>query len=304
MNDMLTAPREQDRSANTPHPAKRSHVRCAPRRSEKLAARPPVDLRLTIDKSVIPLLHAALQKDLRRPAHPLISGEAALHEEVSDFSECLLGGTLSAACDRIDSLRLAGRSLECIFLKLLAPTACHLRDLWSNDLCGFADVVFALCNLQSILRHYAQDFCAEAQALDSGSRILVVTPSSDGIDGMTPMFGLMLLSQFFRRDGWDAVIERDLACDHFRQTTGEWFDLVEVLAANDGQLDEIASGIRKIRRGSPNPALGIIVCGQIFSERPDYIALVGADLMASDPLTSLTQARSLVTRRAQNRRLS
>ncbi len=310
MTDMLTALREHGHSDLKPRrssPGVRS--RSAPRPIVDIL--PAINLLPTIDRNVIPLLHAALQKDLRRPQHPLISGEAALREEVSDFSERMIGGTLEGACDRIDALRVAGRSLESIYLKLLAPAACHLRDLWSNDFCGFADLTFALCNMQGVLRRYAQDFYAEATCSESGSRVLVVTPSGDDMDVLTPMFGLMLMSQFFRRDGWDASIERDLTCGHFRQTAGEWFDMVEVLAGNDRQLDEIASGIRTIRRGSPNPSIGVIVCGQIFSERPDYIGLVGADLMASDPLSSLSQAKtflaqtkSFVTRQTQTRRLA
>lgn len=320
MTDMLTALREHGLS--DPKPRRLSsgaRARASRHRVETplvVDIMPAIDLLPTVDKNVIPLLHAALQKDLQRPQHPLISGQAALQEEVSDFSERMLSGTLEDACDHVDSLRVAGRSLESIYLKLLAPTACLLRDLWSNDFCGFADVTFALCNLQGVLRRYAQDFYAEAASPESGSRVLVVTPSGDGMDVLTPMFGLMLMSQFFRRDGWDASIERDLTCGRFRQTAGEWFDLVEVLAANDRQLDEIASGIRAIRRGSPNPSIGIIVCGKVFSDRPDYIGLVGADLMAADPLSSLSQARafqaqsgglrtkSLVARQTNIRRLA
>jgi hypothetical protein len=280
-------------------PSASRRQRAAERRCElQVSVDPPIaiDLFPTVDRNVIPLLHAALQKNLRRPQHPLIRGEVALHEDVADLADRMIGGRLEDAFDRIDALRVSGRSLESIYLKLLAPTACHLRDLWSKDYCGFADLTFALCNLQGVLRRYARDFQAEATSADNGSRVLVVTPSGDGADIMTPVFGLMLMSQFFRRDGWDASIERDLTCGHFRETAGEWFDMVEVLAANDGQLDEIASGIRTIRRGSPNPSIGVIVCGQIFSERPDYIGLVGADLMASDPLSSLSQAKSFLSR--------
>ena len=297
MTEMLTALREHGLSDLEARPSPwKSRARTSVRR---------VDLMPTVERTVIPRLHAALQKDLRRPRHPLISAETTHREDVSDFAELLLGGVLERVCTRVDALRVAGWSLESIYLKLLAPTACHLRDLWSDDLCGFADVTFALCNLQSVLLRYAPDFYAEATNPDSGSRVLIVTPSANGTDLLTPMFGLMLMSQFFRREGWDASIERDLTCDGFRQTVGEWFDLVEVLAASDRQLDEIASGIRRIRRGSPNPAIGIVVCGQIFNDKPEYIRLVGADLVATDPLSSLSQAKSFVmTRQTKIRCLS
>lgn len=262
------------------------------------------DLHSTVVQSVIPRLHAALQKDLQRPLHHLISAKVSLRDEVVEFAEHLLSGEQDAACDRVDSLRRRGCSLESIYLELLVPTARHLRELWSDDCCGFADVTFALANLQGILRRYATDFLGEATTREYGARVLLVAPSGDGIDALTPMFGLVLTSQFFRRGGWETAIERDLNCDAFGRTVHEWFDLVEVLAANDSQLDDIASGIRRIRRGSPNRSLGVIVCGKIFSDRPDYIRLVGADLMASDPLSSLSEADSFVMRRAPPPRLS
>ena len=79
----------------------------------------------------------------------------------------------------------------------------------------------------------------------------------------------------FRREGWDARAERDIKGGSFRDTVlNEWFDLVEVLATSDHDLDAIASGIRLIRRGSPNPSVGVIACGRVFSRdtsrtRPD-----------------------------------
>jgi hypothetical protein len=255
-----------------------------------------VDLLETVERRVIPRLHASFKKTLREPAHPLIPVDATHRLDVPEFADLMLGGTVEGACARIDLSRAAGRSLESIYLHLLAPTASHLRDLWSDDLCGFADVTFAFCALQSVIRHYAPAFCAEAMRPANGSRILLLGPSGANDEVLAPLVGLMILSQFFRREGWDTAVDHDLTSERFRQTIGEWFDMVEVVAVNDRQLDAIAAGIRAIRRGSPNPSLGIVVCGQVFCDRPEYIGLVGADLMASDPLTSVSQATAFSKR--------
>ena len=113
------------------------------------------------------------------------------------------------------------------------------------------------------------------------------------------------MSEFFRREGWDARAERDMKSDAFRDTiVSEWFDLVEVLATSDRDLDSIASGIRLIRRGSPNPQVGVIACGHVFLEHPELVRMVGADRSASDPLSSLSQAKHLVGQGAKRRLLS
>ena len=284
--------------------------------SDRRAARAPVaryarsatshiNLMPAVRSQIIPRLHAALQESLQKPRHPLVAGGNHLSNEISAFADRSLASDDQGIRDRVDALRVEGRSLESIYLDVLAPTACHLRDLWSDDLCGLADVTLALCTLQAVLRHYASDFYAEASSKDTGLRALLVSPSQKQADVGLPTFGLLLMSEFFRREGWDAWAERDLSSESFRGAVlGEWFDLVEVLATSDKQLDEISSGIRALRRGSPNPSIGVIVCGQVFIDHPEFVRLVGADLMAADPLSSLSQAKDYITRTTQRKRLS
>ena len=274
-----------------------------------------LDLIPTVQMQVIPRLHAALRNSLPASrqgwtndcaAKGVVVDENRSRESaIGAFAERLLACDIAGVHDQIDALRREGSSLESIYLNLLAPAASRLRDLWSDDFCGLADVTLALCSLQGILRHYATAFYAEVSARDSGLRALLVAPSDKRSDIALPTFGLLLMADFFRREGWDAWVERDLSGAAFRgAVVGEWFDLVEVLATSDAQLDEISSGIRAIRRRSPNPAIGIIVCGQVFIDHPEFVRLVGADLMASDPLSSLAQAKNYVTRQAQRQRLS
>ena len=270
-----------------------------------------INLIPTIQSQVIPRLHAALQNSLHVSRHSLMQGSGLAtgnqiaDNEIATIADRLLASDQKAVHDRVDALRTEGRSLESIYLNIFAPAACRLRDLWSDDFCGIADVTLALCTLQGILRHYATDFYAEVATLETGMRALLVSPSEKRSHIALPTFGLLLMSEFFRREGWDAWIERDLTSGSFRgAVVGEWFDLVEVLATSDEQLDEITSGIRAIRRGSPNPAIGVIVCGQVFIDHPEFVRLVGADLMAADPLSSLCQARNYITRQAQRKRLS
>jgi hypothetical protein len=235
-----------------------------------------------------------MRRSLQGPAHHLIYQSKA-STEVADFADLMRSNDLGGACDRIDALRSEGRSLESIYLDVLAPAASHLRDLWSDDFCGFADVTLALCNLQAILRLLATDFLADAT--ETGQRTLLVAPQpSDDIDVGLPVFGLMLMAQFFRRDGWEARIECDMTRVAARGALSrEWFDLVEIMTQSDKDLDRVAAGIRAIRRDSPNRSIGVIVCGQVFADHPEFVRLVGADLMATDPLSSLAQAKALRT---------
>lgn len=184
----------------------------------------------------------------------------------------------------------AGLSYERLFLDLFGAAAVHVHEMQDRDVFGMAEGALAYATLASIMRAHAPAFQAEAAALETGRRALLAAPllRHDGLS----MFGLLLLSEFFKRDGWDSWVERDFSGGAVRNLVlKEWFDLVEVIVASDQELDMVSTGIRAIRRNSRNHAVSVMVCGEIFDRHPELVRAVGADLGACDPLTSLSQAK-------------
>ena len=267
-----------------------------------------VDLRDTVLRSVVPKLRQALQGSLTQGRDPLLADQgqgATLDAHVNCLTDRLLADDLDGVCTRIDAIHALGRPVERIYLELLVPTAARLAHLLSEDLCGSAEVTIAFCNLQSVLRRYAPDFYGEGSKPESGLRALLASPRTSGDGAGLQVFGLLLASEFFRREGWDAWTERSLTTASFKDAVlTQWFDMIEVLATSDDDLDDIAAGIKLIRRGAPNRAVGVVACGPVFNEHPELVRLVGADHSASDPLASLTFARNFVARQLQHRRLS
>lgn len=268
----------------------------------KRASAAALSLKDIVEQQVVPRLYDAHRSGVRRnDLHPAASQltlpvNSALGDEVTALGDRLLVNDHAGACDRIEALRIEGRSLECLYLDLLTPTASYLRRLWSEDVCGFAEITLALLNLQAVLRRFAPAFRAERQMPENGLRTLLASPKRVGADVTAAMFGLMMISEFFRRGGWEAWIEPDLSVAAFDDTVRhQWFDVVELLVSNDGQLDGIASSIRTIRRGSANRSVGVIVCGQVFVDHPEFVRMVGADLTSSEPRTSLIQANRFVS---------
>ncbi len=251
---------------------------------------PEIDLRASVVRHVIPRLHSALRADLAMPAS-LPHGPARANpiDEVRSFASRMLAGDVDGACQRIRRLRAAGQNLECILLNVLAPTAYHLRDLWSDDSCGLADVTLALRTLQTVLRRQASPFGADG--VETGRRALLVAPTPAlELDVGLPFFSATLVALFYRRGGWQARIEGGLSAALTATVTGEWFDIVEILMPHGEPLDVVASIIRTVRRISPNPSVGVIVCDPHRTTRPDLAQLVGADAAAHDPVSSLAQA--------------
>jgi hypothetical protein len=249
----------------------------------------------TIENKVIPSLVIAHARPQDIRAGVALARGDAVSNDAAALAEQMLAGDTGAAHDRIDVLRAGGRSLESIFLQLLTPAAVHLRELWSNDLCGFADATLALWRLQQLLRQYSMDFRAEGERRETGRRALLAPTPREKHDLSYAMFCLVLMSEFFRRDGWEAWVESDPTSREFAQVIREqWFDVVEFLVSGDKQLDALAARIRMIRRVSPNRSIGIMVHGQVFIEHPELVLLVGADVSASDPSQGALQAQRLI----------
>jgi methanogenic corrinoid protein MtbC1 len=80
----------------------------------------------------------------------------------------------------------------------------------------------------------------------------------------------------------------------------EWFTLVGLSLSCDSRLDELASDIAIIRRVSRNHNIGVMVGGTILIDHPEWVASVGADLMAVDGRQAPAKALEFVTSTAAN----
>jgi methanogenic corrinoid protein MtbC1 len=180
--------------------------------------------------------------------------------------------------------------MEALYLELLAPAARHLGELWTADLCGFAEVTVGLCRLHQVLRELSPAFQNEGGRRAHGRRALLVP-----VPGDQHTFGLVMVAEFFRRAGWDVwsgpPASRGELVGIVRR---EWFAVVGFSASCDTRLEALASGIHAVRRASRNPAVGVLVGGPVFVEHPELATLIGADATAVDGRQATLQAESLL----------
>jgi MerR family transcriptional regulator, light-induced transcriptional regulator len=253
-----------------------------------------------IEAKIIPSLVLAHRAEPVRAVIPADRQRTPQSTEIIALAEKALAADVPALCAEIETLRLEGRSLETIYAELLAPAASYLRMLWHDDLCGFAEVTLALWRLQQVLREFSLAFQGEAERLDKGRRALLVPAPREKHDLSFVMFGLAMMSQFLRRDGWDAWIEPDATTSQFADIVrSQWFDVVEFLVSGDKQLDALAAAIRQLRRDSPNRSVGVMVCGQVFIEHPELVLLLGADSTAADARQGVLRADGLMRLKAE-----
>jgi len=247
-----------------------------------------------IEFEIVPRLVLAHQTQSRPQGPSAATAGLDYANEVKAFSDLLLGRSMDSAGAHIQSLRQQGVPLEAIYLKLLSPTARYLKYQWLEDERDFADVTLGLWRLQQLLREFSVAFRTESQRA-SGLRVLLAPGPSEPLDLGYLMFGLVLLGEFFRRDGWDAWIEPATEARQLAATIHtEWFDVVEFMVSGEKRLDELAATIKMVRKSSLNQSVGVLVCGQMFVEHPELVLLVGGDMPAADPRDAANQAQNLV----------
>ncbi len=263
------------------------------------AAGSTVTLERAMEFEIVPRLVLARRNHDRAnaaQARPGVPTPARLDspDEVKAFAELVLAPSEDAAAARVQSLLSAGVPLERIYLTLLHPAARYLKYQWLEDERDFADVTLGLWRLQQLLRTFSAAFRNEHQRA-SGLRALLAPGPSEPHDLGYLMFGLVLLGEFFRRDGWDAFVEPSPAFRELSDTIhNEWFDVVEFMVSGRKRLDELAATIKTIRKASLNQSVGVLVCGQLFVEHPELVLLVGGDMIAADPKDAAKDAQQLV----------
>jgi len=180
--------------------------------------------------------------------------------------------------------------MEAIYLDLLGPTARRLGDFWSDDQVSFADVTIALGKLQQVVRELSLHGPVDEGAASNG-RAALFAPAP----GEQHTFGIVIIEEMFRRSGWRTWTELS---GEVAEITGavhaHRFDIFGMTASSDDRLDQIAPMIMSIRRASRNRDISVIVGGLLFLERPELVAKIGADAMASDASEAVLTAEVAV----------
>jgi methanogenic corrinoid protein MtbC1 len=215
-------------------------------------------------------------------------------EDVAKFARLILKRDTSDAFAFIEKLRARGVTAEVIYLDLLAPSARHLGDLWVADYCDFTEVTIGLGRLQQIMHELSYHFQRNATNLSHNRRVLLLPAP-----GEQHSFGLLMVSEFFRRSGWDVWSSpRSSDADVQELVQGQGFPLVGFSVSCERHLEDLARTISVVRKHSRNPDVAVMVGGPLVAGYPDMVSHVGADATATDARQAAARARKLLDRQA------
>ena len=250
-------------SINAPEPAMRgAEVRVAAK--ERMAR-----LARALESDVIPRLVQAHRVPASRV--PLASAPDAV--EIDALVALLTAGTDARIAEMVSALRSRGVSVESLYLDFFAAAARRLGEMWNEDLCEFPTVTVALGRLQRLLRELSPAFGIEVGHPANGRRALFAQPRDE-----QHSFGLSMVAEFFRRDGWDVLGGVGGAvADIAAKVREEWVDIIGLSIGVEARLPWLRDSIRDARAATRNPDMRVIVGGPIFSLHPQWAAEVGAD---------------------------
>jgi len=244
----------------------------------------------TIEHEIVPRLMMTHKIAVRGADIRDLNAFSISQQEIEHFAAMAVTQGFGISYAYIDSLRDRDARLQDIFLKLLSPAAQYLGRLWEQDLCDFIDVTIGLGVLQQLVRALsAESGFTSLQAAGSRSVLLSASP------GEQHTFGIMIVSEFFHRAGWNVTtLNANAGAEIVRAVRAERFDVVGLSASSDGYGEATGSIIKDIRKLSRNKTISIMVGGYAFQSNPGLITQVGANVSALNGREALHNASKLL----------
>lgn len=248
--------------------------------------RHPMDLTAVVECEIIPRLMLAHTSDVEQAAPRGAGGGQIGPHVVNAFARLALDADTDRMVGFVVELMATERSLQAVYLDLLAPAARRLGEMWSDDEVAYCDVTIALGRLQHLIRLLG--WKAPTDTLSPPSRQTVLfapAPSEQHI------FGLIMVEDHFRRAGWRTWLETQADSDSVTQIVAQhWFDVVGFSLSNASMARRLAALIRHARATSKNRDVFIMVGGYALVQDPMLFETLGADAAAMHGFQALTIA--------------
>ncbi len=240
-----------------------------------------------IETQIIPRLVQA-HRVSQAEADPTTQGLGISPKQLATFVSLSKSSQTSETTQFIDELLHQGITTDRIFLELIAPAARQLGLMWEQDLCDFTEVTCGLVRMHEITHRLGFEYQNGPQLGGDVQRIMLASaPGSQHFLGMT------IVSDFFRKAGWDVVIEISLSEQELvHAVSNEWFDVIGISCATEAQLKNLPGLIRALKAASGNPEPGVLLGGPIFTLQTHDARSLGADGICIDVKEAVALAAS------------
>jgi len=243
-----------------------------------------------IESDIIPRLLSSQSFDTE--SHKDLKSTRALPtpSEVEEFALLCTEEDHHPAQQWMDRMIGEGLSREDVFMELITPAARFMGVQWENDLMDFYQLTHGLARLHTLTHQVG--FSYQDGPLVQGDVRRIMIASAPGSEHM---LGPTIVSEFFRKDGWQVVMEISPTARGLIQTvSNEWFDAVGLSISIQAQVKDLALLIAQIKKLSRNRHVVILLGGPIFGIESFKASDFGAGAICTDAREAVSMALALI----------
>lgn len=212
--------------------------------------------------------------------------------DVEDFARLCATGDRSACETLVARLRAGGLQPDGVLLDLVTPAARRLGQRWEEDTLDFMSVTVGLVMMHELVHGLGYEVHDGPQTCGAVRRVMLASAP-----GSQHVLGLSIVSEFFRKAGWQVVIEVSPSAHELCRAVGnEWFDLLGVSVALDSQLVDLQALIGRLRKASRNGDAPVLLGGPAFTRDGLQAESFGAHAICRDAREAINMAAELVRR--------
>jgi methanogenic corrinoid protein MtbC1 len=210
--------------------------------------------------------------------------------EIAAFARICVHDQPQAAAQRVEQWVQHGYAIDDILLKLIAPVARHLGWMWEQDEVDFSQVSLGLISLQQITHQLGYSYQSGPLCAGGVRRMMI-----GSAPGSQHLLGLSIVAEFFRKDGWEVVVEiADTQSALLDAIRSEWFDLVGLSVGLLEQLPSLPDLIGQLKHASRNANVPVILGGAAFMGSDTQGLELGADGISVDAADAVMLGNLLV----------
>ena len=244
-----------------------------------------------IEQQIIPRLLKA-NPAVDHIAESILLGLPVANEpDIQTFALACLAPDADSCHTALQRWRDRGYTTEQLFLDVIAPTARFLGLQWENDQLDFSQVTLGLVRLHQLSHELGYAYRDGPQTAGGRRRIMLASAP-----GSQHLLGLTIVSEFFRKERWQVVMEISESAQELAQAVShEWFDLLGLSVGVVEQLQELPALIGLLRQQSRNPHVRVLLGGPAFLTQTVHAQDLGADGISLDAAEAVELADRLLT---------
>ena len=250
----------------------------------------------TIETNVIPRLLVTHSTAIEASRAPMMNVRLNDETRVKQLAQLVLREDATQAAEFVQDLYEQGVPLDEIYLRLLAPVARQLGEMWEEDRATFTEVTTAMWRIKQLIYDFSPLFQEFARTDEKAPHAMLVP-----LPGSQHTLGLFMVSEFFRRGGWK--VWGELAANEgeiIAAIKTQFFDLVGLSVSTEDQIPALKRFIQLLKEESLNPKIGVMVGGPIFIARPELREGIAADIVGLDAEEALAEAEFFLEKNQQH----